>query len=150
MGNTICCEHDLPGRRGYPYPPACLYDTVDMMVSKDYKERFKAEYWQTRIRYEKLKKLNTQLEAHEDILKDEKGPSMTVLHTCCEISSGRWANTCISWSCGRNLNTSNCERRKEHDQDDFHYYGHAAGADCGTGEEDEDRRRIRHRDAGIP
>lgn len=74
MGNTICCEHDLPDRRGYPYPPACLYDTVDMMVSKDYKERFKAEYWQTRIRYEKLKKLNTQLEAHEDILKDEKGP----------------------------------------------------------------------------
>ena len=31
-----------------------LKDTVEMMLSSDYKERFKAEYWQTRIRYEKL------------------------------------------------------------------------------------------------
>lgn len=31
-----------------------LKDTVRMMLSDDYKERFKAEYWQTRIRYEKL------------------------------------------------------------------------------------------------
>lgn len=31
-----------------------LKETVDMMVSADYKERFKAEYWQLRIRYVKL------------------------------------------------------------------------------------------------
>lgn len=32
-----------------------LKDTVKMMNSADYKERFKAEYAQVRIRYEKLK-----------------------------------------------------------------------------------------------
>lgn len=31
-----------------------LKDTVEMMLSDDYKERFKAEYWQTSIRYKKL------------------------------------------------------------------------------------------------
>lgn len=34
-----------------------LKDTVSMMTSPDYKERFRAEYWQTRIRYEKLHKI---------------------------------------------------------------------------------------------
>ena len=42
-----------------------LKDTVYMMNSSDYKERFKAEYWQTKIRYEKLKKFNTKIEAAE-------------------------------------------------------------------------------------
>ena len=32
-----------------------LSDTVDLMTSTDYKERFKAEYYQTKIRYDKLK-----------------------------------------------------------------------------------------------
>lgn len=32
-----------------------LKDTVAMMQSADYKERFKAEYYQTVIRYEKLR-----------------------------------------------------------------------------------------------
>ena len=32
-----------------------LLDTVQLMLSNDYKERFKAEYWQLKIRYEKLK-----------------------------------------------------------------------------------------------
>lgn len=40
-----------------------LKDTVEMMNSSDYKERFKAEYQQTKIRYEKLKKFNTKIEA---------------------------------------------------------------------------------------
>lgn len=40
-----------------------LKDTVQMMNSSDYKERFKAEYWQTKARYEKLKKFNTKIEA---------------------------------------------------------------------------------------
>lgn len=31
-----------------------LKDTVELMISKDYKERFKAEYYQLKIRYEKL------------------------------------------------------------------------------------------------
>lgn len=42
-----------------------LDDTVDMMRSDDYKERFKAEYLQTKIRYTKLKNFNTQVEAAE-------------------------------------------------------------------------------------
>ena len=40
-----------------------LQETGTLMLSKDYKERFKAEYWQTKFRYEKLKKLNTKIEA---------------------------------------------------------------------------------------
>lgn len=33
------------------------------MNSSDYRDRFKAEYYQTKIRYEKLKKFNTKIEA---------------------------------------------------------------------------------------
>lgn len=40
-----------------------LKDTIEMMCSSDYKERFKAEYWQTKIRYEKLKAFNTKIRA---------------------------------------------------------------------------------------
>lgn len=32
-----------------------LKDTIELMTSTDYKERFKAEYYQLKIRYEKLK-----------------------------------------------------------------------------------------------
>lgn len=38
-------------------------DTVDGMLSPDYKERFRAEYAQTKIRYERLKAFNTKIEA---------------------------------------------------------------------------------------
>ncbi len=40
-----------------------LNDTVDMMNSEDYKERFKAEYLQTKIRCEKLKAMLVKMEA---------------------------------------------------------------------------------------
>jgi hypothetical protein len=40
-----------------------LADTIEMMNSSDYKERFKAEYYQTKIRYEKLKDFNNHIEA---------------------------------------------------------------------------------------
>lgn len=42
-----------------------LKDTAKMMCSGDYKERFKAEYLQTKYRYEKLKKFNDTIEAAE-------------------------------------------------------------------------------------
>lgn len=42
-----------------------LKDTVDLMCSENYKERFKAEYYQLKIRYEKLKNLNNRIEAYE-------------------------------------------------------------------------------------
>lgn len=41
-----------------------LKDTIAMMQSDDYKERFEAEYWQTKIRYDKL---------HDMIVKYEAG-----------------------------------------------------------------------------
>ena len=40
-----------------------LKNTVEMMNSEDYKERFKAEYYQTKIRYEKLHKMVVKYEA---------------------------------------------------------------------------------------
>lgn len=40
-----------------------LRDTIAMMNSEDYKERFKAEYYQTKIRYEKLHKMVVKYEA---------------------------------------------------------------------------------------
>lgn len=39
-----------------------LKDTVDFMLSDDYQKRFIAEYWQLKIRYEKLKAYNTKIE----------------------------------------------------------------------------------------
>ena len=40
-----------------------LAETVEGMLHPDYKERFKAEYQQTKIRYEKLKAFNNKIEA---------------------------------------------------------------------------------------
>ena len=40
-----------------------LTDIVEMMFSEDYKERFKAEYWQTKVRYNKLHKMIIRYEA---------------------------------------------------------------------------------------
>lgn len=39
-----------------------LKDTAGMMVSEDYKTRFMAEHWQTKIRYEKLKDFCNKIE----------------------------------------------------------------------------------------
>ena len=40
-----------------------LIDTVELMSSADYKDRFKAEYLQAKIRYEKLHKMIVKYEA---------------------------------------------------------------------------------------
>lgn len=40
-----------------------MNDTIGLMQSDDYKERFIAEYHQTKIRYEKLKAFNNKIEA---------------------------------------------------------------------------------------
>ena len=40
-----------------------LKDTVSLMTSEDYKDRFKAEYFQTKIRYEKLNNMLIKYEA---------------------------------------------------------------------------------------
>lgn len=41
-----------------------LSDTIDLMCSKDYKDRFKAEYYQTKIRYDKLHKMLVRYDAN--------------------------------------------------------------------------------------
>ena len=40
-----------------------LKDTVKLMESEDFKDRFKAEYYQTKIRYEKLHTMIVKYEA---------------------------------------------------------------------------------------
>ena len=42
-----------------------LKDTIEMMQSENYKERFKAEYYQLKIRYEKLKAMLDKWDAGE-------------------------------------------------------------------------------------
>lgn len=41
-----------------------LKDTIDLMNSEDYKKRFKAEYYQLKIRYNKLHKMITKYKAN--------------------------------------------------------------------------------------
>ncbi len=57
-------------------------DTIEMMMSEDYRERFKAEYYQTKIRYERLKKFNTKIEAAWRVGDKERMPMP--LHSCPE------------------------------------------------------------------
>lgn len=40
-----------------------LKDTIELMNSKDYKERFKAEYLQAKVRYDKLDAMTVKYEA---------------------------------------------------------------------------------------
>lgn len=46
-----------------------LKDTVEQMCDANYKTRFWAEYWQTKIRYEKLKAYCNEIEAAELVCK---------------------------------------------------------------------------------
>lgn len=75
--------------------PELLKDTVDDMVCDDYKARFFAEFWQTYIRYEKLKNFCDKIEAAErtgktpcpqhdvplDILREQQKHMGRYLHT---------------------------------------------------------------------
>ena len=58
-----------------------LADTIPYMNSPDYKDRFIGEYWQTRIRYDKLHDMTVRYEAGKlnftpscplDLLKEQK------------------------------------------------------------------------------
>lgn len=40
-----------------------LYKTIELMQSEDYKNRFKAEYYQTKIRYDKLHRMTVKYQA---------------------------------------------------------------------------------------
>lgn len=53
-------------------PYFCSHDlSATVEGSSDYKERFKAEYYQTKIRYERLKAFNTKIEAARMTDKEE-------------------------------------------------------------------------------
>lgn len=58
-----------------------LKDTAIMMTSNDYKERFRAEYYQTKERYERLKAFNNKIEAAERTRYTNK-PSEEPKHDC--------------------------------------------------------------------
>lgn len=57
-----------------------LENTLDLMLSPNYKDRLKAEYWQTKVHYEKLKRSNTEWEAYrianvlQAVAKESKTP----------------------------------------------------------------------------
>ena len=61
-----------------------LKDTIEMMQSADYKERFIAEYQQTKIRYEKLKTFNNKIEAAQRTQGDPFAPQKIEepIHDC--------------------------------------------------------------------
>ena len=54
-----------------------LKDTIEMMQSADYKERFISEYRQTKIRYEKLKAFCNKIEAALRTQGDPCAPKKT-------------------------------------------------------------------------
>lgn len=54
-----------------------LKDTIEMMTSSDYKERFKAEYYQLKLRYDKLALMTTKWD--EGTLEFEPSCSRTLL-----------------------------------------------------------------------
>ncbi len=59
-------------------------DTIEGMISPDYKERFRAEYAQTKIRYERLKAFNTKIEAalRTESARPEVQRTMMPTHDC--------------------------------------------------------------------
>lgn len=70
-----------------------MKDTVSLMTSEDYKERFKAEYYQTQIRYKKLHAMVVKYEAGTldfkpncsiELLKQQKSAMGSYLY-CLEV-----------------------------------------------------------------
>ena len=56
--------------------------TVEKMLSPDYKERFKAEYRQTKIRYEKLKAFCNRIEAARHTMGSDSNKIEEPKHDC--------------------------------------------------------------------
>lgn len=52
-----------------------MSDTIGKMLSKDPKDRILAEYWQTKIRYRKLKAFANRIEAER--LQGKPGPQLS-------------------------------------------------------------------------
>ena len=72
-----------------------LKETIELMQNSDYKDRFKAEYYQTRIRFEKLTSmldkyqlgtLSFEPSCPIDLLEEQRKYMLRYLH-CLEIRS---------------------------------------------------------------
>ena len=86
-----------------------LSETIELMQSGDYKERFKAEYWQTRIRYEELceiiqKCLDGTLEFELESNVYELKMQLHVMYLYIYVLEGRADIEGIDLSEGINLN----------------------------------------------
>lgn len=55
-----------------------LKNTIEYMISKDYKERFIAEYWQLKIRRDKLNNFIQRIELAQDYCDGKDEPT----HDC--------------------------------------------------------------------
>lgn len=87
-----------------------LKDTVKGMMSDDYKERMAAEYHQTKIRYEKLKKLNTRMEAKVICTSSEVEPQLDGTPARLLRDQQRiWGSIFTFWNFGRRLKKSSSE-----------------------------------------
>lgn len=74
-----------------------LKDTIELMNSSDYKDRFKAEYYQLKIRYTKLHAMLVKLEAG----KLDFTPSLQ--EQSFMSNSGIWLSIFVVWKFVRNL-----------------------------------------------
>lgn len=74
--NHTCCggHHHNHTTKQQVEAITSLEDTIALMTSASFVDRLRAEYWQTKLRYENLKKLNNLIEASEygvvEITKD--------------------------------------------------------------------------------
>ena len=75
--NTMADGAELKERK--TLRPESLYETAELMASGNYKDRFFAEYWQLKIRYEKLKKFNNRIEAANRTAETQCYPTRELL-----------------------------------------------------------------------
>ena len=74
-----------------------MKDTIELMNSSDYKDRFKAEYYQLKIRYTKLHAMLVKLEAGK--LDFTPSSSRAIFMS----NSGIWLSIFVVWKFVRNL-----------------------------------------------
>ena len=110
-GDTCACRPsdekcvDPRSRKPLPFMQGELADTAAGMTSPDYKERFRAEYIQTKIRYERLKAFNTKIEAayrteceRPEVKKAQHRCLLTTALTTSSANSRKsWVTTSTFW-----------------------------------------------------
>lgn len=74
-----------------------LKDTIELMNSSDYKDRFKAEYYQLKIRYTKLHAMLVKLEL-ANLISPHPLQEQSFMS-----NSGIWLSIFVVWKFVRNL-----------------------------------------------